>query len=84
MAKRNAAAVQTPGATSATTDAQPAAKPAGPSVAEAAAKKTAKGPVDPTKLKQPVFVEGQGWVCPAKPEQITVTDEEEAEDEGED
>lgn len=80
MAKRNAATVQTPGATTAPTDEQ-TAKPAGPSVAEAAKTKRAKGPVDPLTLKQPVFTDA-GWVCPAKADQITVVeDDEDADDE---
>jgi hypothetical protein len=79
---KSAATVQTPGA-SAKSDETPAkAKKPTSNVAAQAKSKAVKGHPDPTTLKQPVFSEAAGgWVCPAKPDQITVIDEVEADDE---
>jgi hypothetical protein len=82
MTRRSAATTQTPGASAAKPE--KAAKPAPSNVEQQAQARRAKGPVDPLALKQPVFSEeAGGWVCPAKPDQITVEPEVEDEDDGE-
>lgn len=70
MARANAATVRRPGANAATETPDPseAGNPASISGVEAAAQSvTVVDPttVDPTKLKQPVFDENEGWICPA-------------------
>lgn len=69
MARPNAATVRRPGANAATEtpDESEQGNPNSISGVEAAAASVTvdASTVDPTTLKQPVFDENEGWICPA-------------------
>jgi hypothetical protein len=70
MARANAVTVRRPGANAATEqqDESEQGNPASISGVEAASKSVTVEDADainPTTLKQPVFVDGEGWLCPA-------------------
>lgn len=69
MPRKSAATVQTPGAFAGDADPtatspESAVDPAGVAAAAEAARVEDAAAIDPATLERPVFVAGEGWLCP--------------------